>query len=241
MNRVKILVVEDDVLVRDQIVDILEQAGYEIAGSVSSGAEAITNFQRQPSDIVIMDYHLKGALNGVETIRELQKSADFRLVYVTSDLSDAVFEAAKATKPNQFLEKPIYERTVLRAVDLSLSQDLVLKNPPDFVFYPQGQHHIKLVIKDILYMSAEGSRTVVFSEMQGDIQRVSISISSNHVFEQMRSPFIIRIHKSHYVNINKVQRTENKNLLYVGNIRLPVSKTYQEAVLAALPFLQRPG
>ena len=60
-NRIKILIVEDEMLIAANIAIQLETLGYEVAGIIPRGEEAIKTVQHEKPDLVLMDINLKGA------------------------------------------------------------------------------------------------------------------------------------------------------------------------------------
>ena len=63
----RILIVEDEMLVAENIKEILQENHYDVVGIISSGEEAITRFATLNPDLVLMDIHLSGAMNGIQT------------------------------------------------------------------------------------------------------------------------------------------------------------------------------
>ena len=65
MNPIKILVVEDEVIVAQDIAGRLKKLGYAVTATVSSGEEAIQKATENQPDLVLMDIVLKGDMDGV--------------------------------------------------------------------------------------------------------------------------------------------------------------------------------
>ena len=65
-NPLRILVVEDEALVARDLHHTLSGAGYEVTGVCRTGEEALEAVQRQQPDVVLMDIHLEGIMDGVE-------------------------------------------------------------------------------------------------------------------------------------------------------------------------------
>ena len=65
MNPIKILVVEDEVIVAEDIGFRLKKLGYIVTATVASGEEAIEKVAENRPDLVLMDIVLKGEMDGV--------------------------------------------------------------------------------------------------------------------------------------------------------------------------------
>lgn len=108
----RILVVEDDVLVRDMIVEILADAGFETyeAGCVE---EALRGLAEQPVDAVITDVDMPGKLDGTDLTRRIDESWPEIDVIVTSGRRPADSLPGIA----RFLPKPFTPARLLRMIN----------------------------------------------------------------------------------------------------------------------------
>jgi two-component system, LytTR family, response regulator len=70
--RPKVLIVEDECIVAENIRQDLESLGYQIIGITGSGRNAIEIAEKISPDVVLMDIHIKADLNGIETAVCLQ-------------------------------------------------------------------------------------------------------------------------------------------------------------------------
>ncbi|MBE0584518.1 MAG: response regulator [Desulfofustis sp.] len=62
----KIMVIEDEVLIGLMLVRKLRTFGYEVAGPVTSGEEAIKRLEDERPEVILMDITLAGKMNGIE-------------------------------------------------------------------------------------------------------------------------------------------------------------------------------
>ena len=114
----RILIVEDEFIVADDLRLTLEQAGYEICGIAASVEEAREQVKLQHPSLVLLDIHLKGSLNGITLAREL-KEQNIGFVYLSANSNRSILEAAKSTEPYGFLVKPFREKDLLVAIDIA--------------------------------------------------------------------------------------------------------------------------
>ena len=119
---VKILVVEDEMLIGAKISMQLTNLGYEITGVVPRGEEAILHVQENKPDIVLIDIHLRGEIDGIETALSIQKHADIPVIYLTANSDEATFNRAKISKPFAFISKPYKQLDLQRAIELTISR-----------------------------------------------------------------------------------------------------------------------
>ena len=69
----RILIVEDELLVAENIKELLISDGYTIAGICSSGEEAIEFFEKMNPDLILMDIRLSGKLDGIQTAEAIHR------------------------------------------------------------------------------------------------------------------------------------------------------------------------
>ncbi|MDM7925584.1 MAG: PAS domain S-box protein [bacterium] len=118
-----VLIVEDESIIARDLEIRLKAIGYRCAGIVSSGEKAIEAAGKRDIDLVLMDIHLQGRIDGIEAARRLQQ--DFRLpVVFLSGYSDrSTLEHVKKSNPYGFLNKPLGDNRDLRtAVEIALNK-----------------------------------------------------------------------------------------------------------------------
>jgi two-component system, response regulator PdtaR len=134
----RILIVEDEGILRVGTTLQLMSLGYEVVGHFQSGEEAIRHVNELNPDLILMDIKLAGEMNGIETVKEIQKLITVPVVYLSAFSDNELIEEAETTNPFRYLIKPLDEIelkfTIETAIDLyekeqkSEIQDNVLDN-----------------------------------------------------------------------------------------------------------------
>jgi signal transduction histidine kinase len=109
-----VMVVEDECIIARDISDSLTAMGYDVTGTASSAADCVRRAATLRPDLVLMDIHLAGELDGIEAARELRECFDIPVVYLTAYADDETIDRAKATRPLGYLTKP-FRKTELRS------------------------------------------------------------------------------------------------------------------------------
>lgn len=118
---VRVLIVEDDALVAWDTAQSLEDAGIEVAGVVSSGTAALEQLDAAKPDVVLMDVHIEGDLDGVETARMMRaRGASPAIIFVTGFGDPDTAARIRAVKPEGYLQKPIMPDQLVCAVILAV-------------------------------------------------------------------------------------------------------------------------
>lgn len=120
MQGERILIVEDERIIAFDLQRRLESFGFEVAGSVSTGAAALDACARRRPDLVLMDIMLEGDLDGIETARLLLERYQVPSVFLTAYSDAATLERAKAAQPLAYIIKPFKERELQTTLDVAV-------------------------------------------------------------------------------------------------------------------------
>ena len=120
MPQKSILIVEDEALVAKDVQNRLISQGYGIAGWATSGEGAIAEAEESSPDLVLMDIHLKGSVDGIEAAEQIREKHEIPVVFVTSLADDDTLERAKVADPFGFILKPFSERDLHSTIEIAL-------------------------------------------------------------------------------------------------------------------------
>lgn len=120
MEGKRILVVEDEGIVARDIQCRLVAMGFAATGWVTTGPDAVVAVRDDPPDLVLMDIHLKGEMDGVDTARAIQAEHDVPVVYLTAHADAATLERAMSTEPFGYVLKPFQEQELRFALEIAL-------------------------------------------------------------------------------------------------------------------------
>ncbi len=114
----KVLLVEDEVLIRKHIGAMIKRLGYTIVGETGTGEEAIALVGSLNPDIVVMDVRLAGTMSGIEAADQICRRNPAPAILFASafDLEDQIPEEVRACAV-KYLHKPVTRR----ALDLALA------------------------------------------------------------------------------------------------------------------------
>lgn len=116
-SRVHILVVEDDLDLRDSLIEVLEEAGYVAAGA-GDGREALRQLStaKRPPDLILLDLQMPN-MNGVEFRNEQKKLGELSKIPIAVVSADAnAPEKAKAIEARALLRKPLRVAQLLTVI-----------------------------------------------------------------------------------------------------------------------------
>jgi DNA-binding NarL/FixJ family response regulator len=118
MEKIKILIVEEESLVAWNIQSMLKSLGYDVSGAISSGEQATQKVTETSPNLVLMDIVLKGKIEGIMAAETIW--AQFTVVYLTAYADEPIVQQAKVTKPFGYLLKPFEERDLQTTIEMAL-------------------------------------------------------------------------------------------------------------------------
>ncbi|RWY55663.1 sigma 54-interacting transcriptional regulator [Mucilaginibacter gilvus] len=148
----KILIVEDEFIVANDLSMMLEKAGYDVCDIADSVEEAREIIARQKPQLVLLDIHLKGKLTGIDLAKQLAEE-QIAFVYLSANSNQKILEEAKATQPYGFMVKPFREKDVL--VSLEIAQYLHEQN---MLIKRNNEQMLQSALIDILSEETEWSQ-----------------------------------------------------------------------------------
>ncbi len=116
----RILIVEDDRVTSLIIQKYIEELGYETAGAVSSGEEAIIYSKNVSPDLILMDITLEGEMDGIDSANHIYSEFNIPIVYITTSSDDSTMKRAKEANPFGFIIKPIDKKELRASLELAL-------------------------------------------------------------------------------------------------------------------------
>jgi PAS domain S-box-containing protein len=120
MEKKKILVVEDERIVAEDIKTKLEHVGYAVAGIASSGEGSIKKSEKYRPDLVLMDIVLEGKMDGIEAAAQILSRFNIPVVYLTAYSDERTLKKAKVTEPFGFIIKPFEAQDLFTAIEMAL-------------------------------------------------------------------------------------------------------------------------
>lgn len=243
---VKILVVEDEMIIGAKISMQLTSLGYEVTGILPRGDEAILHLEQNKPDIVLLDINLKGTIDGIETAKQIHQKHNTPVIYITANSDEATFNRAKSTKPFAFIAKPFKQLDLQRAIELTISrmaenetgkmeetesdeQPFILS---DRIFVRHKEKMQKIMLADILYIEADRNYSRIFTANKEHL----LSITLKTIEEKLPAKLFQRIHRSYVINIMHVDEVAEHHIMIAQN-PIPLGTGMREQLMQRLQTL----
>lgn len=228
MQKVKVAVVEDEVLFAVKLCACLEELDYEVLEPATTYTEGLELIEREKPDILISDIGLAGSKSGIDLALKLREVADLPIIFLTSFSDKVTIDKAKIAQPNAYLVKPFKKEELYSAIEIAIFNFQSIPKKPKKIrehFVKLREAYVKIKEEDIVFVKSDH----VYLEINTvDEKRYVIRKSISEYEEELGFNFL-RVHKSYIINSNYIERLENENVIVKG-VDIPVSRTYREAL-----------
>lgn len=118
----KILIVEDNPIVAEDLKTKLKNLGYHVTRTAYSGKQAIDSLEKEVPDLALMDIRLGTGMNGIETASILKNVYNVSVIFLTAHADDDTLSRAKLTQPLGYIVKPFSDEDLKSAIVVALHQ-----------------------------------------------------------------------------------------------------------------------
>jgi len=231
MKPLRILIVEDEVLIADNIQRHLRKQGYEPVGHAISYEEAIERYQKLQPDLCLIDIRLSGPKTGIDFAHFLRQQAEDALfIFLTSQIDRKHLEAAKSTFPAGYLSKPVQPNSLYTTIEIAMSNYQAQAEEKETIRFYNGRQYYQVPVEDILYLRSDHNYVhIELANQETVLQRSSL----RETLDQLPDGLFVQTHRSYAVNLDKVTRWDNEQL-YIQDDAIPISRGRRREVIQLL-------
>ncbi|MDJ0557419.1 MAG: EAL domain-containing protein, partial [Microcoleaceae cyanobacterium MO_207.B10] len=122
MSKSKIMIVEDESIIAEDLADSLRSMGYTVVDIVASGEEAILIAAEKKPHLILMDVMLQGEIDGITTAEKIQSNHQIPIIFLTAYTDNKTLERVKKTNPFGYVVKPFEERNLHLTIEIALQR-----------------------------------------------------------------------------------------------------------------------
>jgi PAS domain S-box-containing protein len=123
----KILVVEDNPIVAEDLRMKLTKLGYQVTDTAMSGEQALESIKTTLPDIAFMDINLGKGIDGITTATLFKERYNLSVIYLTAHADDATLTRAKTTEPYGYIIKPFDDNELKSVIEVAVHKQKVEK------------------------------------------------------------------------------------------------------------------
>jgi two-component system, LytTR family, response regulator LytT len=238
---VKILIVEDESIVRKDIERSLTKLGYTVVAQADNGEKALELAREKKPDLALMDINIKGNMTGIETAEAIKQEMDIPVIYLTGFSDDSTLEKAKHTEPHGYIIKPFKEVDLRSSIEMAIhkhSQEKSVKvevellrsltsfkSSAEYLFIKHASKLLKVNTSDIYYVEALKD----YVQVHTTAQRYTIHATMKDVERKLPKNIFQRVHRSFIVNMDKIASIQGTELVVADlDKAIPIGNLYKD-------------
>lgn len=229
-NSIKIMIVEDEPIIAEEIAAIVEDLGYEVVCKVLHAKDVMQKFNASEPDMVLMDINLNHEKDGIVLAKEILEHKKLPIIFLTSYADKATISRAAAIAPEGYITKPFDEQDLQIAIELAMHRfekqeaqkapaaaDNFLVNKQLFVRHKNKL--VKLQPEAILYVEAHSNYSIIITPTE----KYTLSTTLGIIEEKLKPFGFVRTHRGWLINLHHVDEITEDTVVIAGE-SLPISK-----------------
>jgi len=244
MEKLTILVVEDEFLVAADIEESLLSLGYNVQNTIATGKDAIAEVEKKLPDLILMDIALKGDMTGIEAANIIRQKHDVPVIFLTANADVATIEKAKISLPYGYIIKPFSEKELQTNIEIArykFENDIQSKIESDqFTTFFKSNQNVKnqVIVEGQKGLEKISLPNVYFVECSGDDTMVHLRDEKENLDEMERKlpeNAFVRVSTDHIINLDKVFIAKYPELIMADKMTvITVEDEYRDLLEALL-------
>ena len=120
--KIQVAIVEDERIIAEDIRMTVENLGFYVTGVVSTSQGALDLLAQQSVDIVLMDVHIQGDIDGIETAKRIYDDYNVPVVFLTAYADPNTVERIRQTTAYGFIVKPVSQESLQGTLELAMDR-----------------------------------------------------------------------------------------------------------------------
>lgn len=226
MENLKILIVEDEILIAEDLKDLLLSFGIksiELSHDKENAFQKINTFK---PDIILLDIRLEGNNDGLDIANYLQQSNQIPHIFITSHSDVEMIKEIVKTNPAGYITKPFKKSDLFASINLTA---LKIQESVKTIQIKDGYDTHIINHVDINFIKSEGNYIDIFV----DTKKITCRKSLESILIDLNNPQFFKISKSCIVNIDKISLYNTKEVV-INNVSISVSRNLIEEFEAVM-------
>ncbi|UZD22887.1 response regulator transcription factor [Algoriphagus halophytocola] len=239
-SKTKILLVEDNQSLSDNVKEMLTIQGYEVSEVLDNADNAYSRIEKNVPDAILLDIQLKGTKTGINLAEELRNSLMVPIIFMTSSSGKDIVEKVCHVKPDGFITKPFSTENLVTSIELAI-QNFKHSKIESTIPHNVGEKYAselfiresgwlkKIVIKNILWIKAEGAYTKIV--VKG--KQFTLRNTTKEVMEKLPEEQFVRVHKSYIINIKNIEAFSSTTIK-ISDSEIPIGRNYYAKLISSI-------
>lgn len=238
MEKTKVLIVEDEALIADNLAAIIGDLNYTVTDICANADEALKSIKSNPPEICLLDVNIDGEIDGIDLASMIKTRIDVPHIFITSFSDAATISRARDTQPSAYIIKPYTEKEVevnMMLVQHKKSENGFVKDQhseEDSFFIKDKHELIRIKFDEISYCEAADNYTIIYTSKGKHI----LSQTMKTVFEKLEKNGFIRVHRSYFVRFKDIESI-GPNYIIIQGKEIPLSQNHRGELLARINLI----
>jgi len=228
---IRCMAVDDEPLALELLEDNISKVPFlQLVSSCSNALEALKVLEKEQIDLIFLDIQMPG-LTGLQFIQTMRQKPQIILITAYEKFALEGFNL----DVTDYLVKPVPLERFIKACNKAHELYELRTTPktpgvdPEFIFVPADYSLVKVVLSDIKWI--EGLKDYIKIHLDSSSKAIITRMPMKQVEEMLPKTKFIRIHKSYIISLSHVTAIR-KTSVFIGDMELPVSDSYPEAMAA---------
>jgi two-component system response regulator LytT len=247
MAEIKILIIEDELIIAEDLKIQLTKLGYWVTGIAKTYDKAIELMEKQLPDLMLIDIRLKGLKDGIDLAETVRKRHELPLIFLTSHADKNTVERAKKVHPNGYLIKPFEREDLYTSIEIAFANYIQKKAGQkeskkledeqnaiidDSIFVKKDHLLIKIRFDELQWIRAERN----YLELHCDSKKHLIRSTLQDFLNKLPANMFFQVHRSFAINLNHLSAIEYTTVL-IGNQEIPLGRSFAEPLKEKLKIV----
>ena len=239
MSQIKILIVEDELIIAEDMKEMLQELQYEVIGIACDSSEAEDILKHEEPDIALVDIQLRSGDDGISLAKKIKDDLGIPIIFITSHSDKNTVEKAKQIKPNGYIVKPFEKDDLYTSIEIAVFntggiQDFELSNQEDTqentiikdsIFIRKDYMLVKIKFDDLIWIKSDNNYLELFCSENKHLVRSTLK----EFIDKLPSSIFLQVHKSYCINIKYISAIDY-NSVWLKNHKIPIGRSHLEHI-----------
>jgi two-component system response regulator LytT len=243
MSSIKVLVVEDELIIAEDMKAMLGELQYEVTGIARDIKSALEKLVIEIPDIALIDIQLRNNDNGINLGKTIKEKYNLPVVFVTSHSDKTTLDKAKLINPEGYIVKPFEKADLYTSIELAIFNytsrkktesetvenivdNIVFK---DSIFIRKDYMLVKIKFDDLKWIQSDDNYLELFCTENKHLIRSTLK----DFIDKLPSIAFLQVHKSFCVNVKFITAI-NRTSVWINKVEIPVGRSYIENISKVL-------
>jgi two-component system, LytTR family, response regulator LytT len=226
----RILIVEDEPFVQQDLRETLEELGHEVAGTAESYEEVEAFIaEGKTADVAFLDIQLATDLDGVDVGTLLKRYGILQFVFLTSLVDDRTLKRVKQLDASGYIVKPFKQSDIKTTLALlpDKTAPAVIDRGSDYFLVKEAHEYRKIALSDLRYVEACDNYVKLHTATGKHLLNMTLKAAMDKLPEDRFE----RCHRSFIVNVECIDRI-GPNYIVIGKEEIPINEEFKKTVQA---------